>query len=172
MDQLSVPTGGAGDSDAATRCWWDSEDQRPTTKAGGYGEQGEQGEQLSIPGSAAQRAARRGHGARSRADAAWINQELPPPGWGQAVTEGEDALGWVQGGKQSGGIVPTQPSPAAQHQHTQGSTPPPRDCQLTNYGQGHLKTWPLQHRGCKEREGRLEDTGTLSDPLMATEGVG
>lgn len=111
----SVPRERAGDGDAATRRWWASGHRRPTTKEAGYGEQGkrrEQEEQLSVPGEAQpRRAARRGGGARSRADAARLDRELPPPGWGQAVTEGGDALGWVQGGSRA--VAPSPRSPAA-----------------------------------------------------------
>lgn len=57
----------------------------------------------------------------------------------------------VQGGrrKPSGGSVPTHSpavAPGAQRPAQRGAD---GDHQLTNYGQGHLKTWPLQHRGCK-----------------------
>lgn len=90
------------------------------------------------------------------------------------MTEGGDRLGWVQGVKQSGGTVPAQPRschPAAQHQRTQGSAPPDTVHLLTT-GRGTSKPGHFNIRAAREREGRLEDTGTRSDPLMGTEGVG
>ena len=123
----------------------------------------------AFPGEAwPQRAARRGSGARGRANAVRLDRELLPPGQGQAVTKGGEALGRVQGGKQSGGTVPAQP--CGSHPLPSASAPraqPPRDRQLTNYGQGHLKTWPLQHRGCK---GKRRQVGGHRDALRPLDG--
>lgn len=114
-----------------------------------------------------QQAAQRGGGARSRADAVQLDRELPPPAQGQAVTEGGDTLGRVREEAEQWHCprAAPRPSPAAQHQQTQGSDP--RDRQLTNYGQGHLKTWPLQHQGCK---GKRRQVGGHRDMLRPLDG--
>lgn len=52
----------------------------------------------------------------------------------------------------------------------------PATASLTNYGQGHLKTWPLQHRGCKgnrrqvggHRDARWKQKVALKERLKAT----
>lgn len=89
-------------------------------------------EQLSIPASAAATAAGR---------AAQAAGEPRSSG-----TSGGGAGRGRRGGKQSGGTVPAQPRGLTRcpaHPGLGPATP-----SLTNYGQGHLKTWPLQHRGC------------------------
>lgn len=84
----------------------------------------------------------------------WMRGGLPPPGQGhgdERCPGGCSGTAGVQGGrrKPSGGSVPTHSpavAPGAQRPAQRGAD---GDHQLTNYGQGHLKTWPLQHRGCK-----------------------
>lgn len=87
---------------------------------------------------------------------------------GQAVTKGGDALGRVQGGSRA--VAPSPRSPTAVTRCPAPAHPglgPPRDRQLTNYGQGHLKTWPLQHRGCK---GKRRQVGGHRDALRPLDG--
>lgn len=92
---------------------------------------GEAQERLSIPASAAAASSRGGRGAPERS----------AQGRGQAVAEGGDTLGLVQREAER-----WHRPRAAPRRHPLPSAP--ATMSLTN-GQGHLKTWPLQHRGCK-----------------------
>jgi len=154
------PRARAGDGDAASRRWWDSGRWRPTTEAAGYGEQGKRREQEQHPrGCPARRRV------RSRADAVRFDQELPPPGRGQAVSEGGETLGQVRGRSGAAAVSPHTPMavphcPAPVHP----GLGPPKTVNLLPTGRGTSKPGHFNIRAAREREGRLEETGRAPGP--------
>lgn len=92
------------------------------------------------------------------------------------MSEEGDALGRVQrGGGGSRAVAPSPRSPAAVTRCPAPAHPglgPPETVNLLTMGRGTSKPGHFNIGAAREREGRLEDTRTRSDPLMGTEGVG
>lgn len=88
----------------------------------------------------------------------WVCR-VPPPGWGQAATEGPHSMG---AGRRA-------EAPSAQRQRPAQRGARGETVNLLTMGRGHLKTWPLQHRGCK---GKRRQVGGHRHALMGTNGGG
>ena len=94
-----------------------------------------------------------------------FDQELPPPGRGQAVSEGGETLGQVRGRSGAAAVSPHTPMavphcPAPVHP----GLGPPKTVNLLPTGRGTSKPGHFNIRAAREREGRLEETGRAPGP--------